>query len=297
MSNLITRAISGAVFVFLVIGSIIYSHYAATIVFSGFALLGIIEFYKLFKNHESISIDWRIGTAFFIAVYGILILSIYEFPPSTLYTALVFPLLFIMVLIELWRKKKNPILNASTLFFGAFYVGLPFYMITSFNFFETKPIYYGWPMNIGTDESMLEVSKFPSIAVMFILVWTNDTFAYLTGRLVGKTKLFERISPNKTWEGTIGGVLFTILVGLLFARYVDTYYDATFWIVSAIVIAPCAILGDLFQSMMKRSLNIKDSGNIMPGHGGILDRFDAMLFSAPFFIGWISIYTYFWQNL
>lgn len=126
---------------------------------------------------------------------------------------------------------------------------------------------------------------------MFLLIWTNDTFAYLTGRFIGKTKLFERISPKKTWEGTIGGVVFTIGVGYLIGLW-SSDYTSTFWMVSAVLIAPCAIFGDLLESLFKRSLNIKDSGNILPGHGGILDRFDATLFAVPFFYSWVMFYNF-----
>jgi phosphatidate cytidylyltransferase len=111
-------------------------------------------------------------------------------------------------------------------------------------------------------------------------------------KLWGKTKLFERISPKKTWEGTIGGLLMTILAGYIIGTFVNT--DRTlFWVVSAVIIAPCAVYGDLLESLFKRSLEIKDSGNILPGHGGILDRFDAALFAIPFFYCWTMIYAYF----
>ncbi len=118
----------------------------------------------------------------------------------------------------------------------------------------------------------------------------NDTFAYLSGRIAGKTKLIERISPNKTWEGTIGGIIFTILAGIAVGYLFDSEH-ILFWIVSAIIIAPCAILGDLIESLFKRNLDVKDTGNIMPGHGGILDRFDATFLVVPFFLAWAFIYS------
>ena len=125
---------------------------------------------------------------------------------------------------------------------------------------------------------------------MFLLIWTNDTFAYLSGRFFGKTKLFERISPKKTWEGTIGGIIFTIIVGISIS-YWTIEYNMFFWVFAALLIAPCSIFGDLLESLFKRSLNIKDSGNILPGHGGILDRFDAAIFAIPFFYTLVIIYS------
>jgi phosphatidate cytidylyltransferase len=126
---------------------------------------------------------------------------------------------------------------------------------------------------------------------MFLLIWTNDTFAYFSGRAFGKRKLFERISPKKTWEGTIGGILFTLLLGFIIGAYINKG-EVLFWMVSALIIAPGAIFGDLLESLFKRSLNIKDSGKILPGHGGVLDRFDAALFTIPFFYCWSIIYLY-----
>jgi phosphatidate cytidylyltransferase len=135
-------------------------------------------------------------------------------------------------------------------------------------------------------------SDLPNVVGMYILIWTNDTFAYLTGRMFGKTKLFERISPKKTWEGTIGGVFVTLIFGFIIGAFINKG-EELFWIISAMIIAPCAIYGDLLESLFKRSLNIKDSGTILPGHGGILDRFDAALFAIPFFYCWAMIYAYF----
>jgi phosphatidate cytidylyltransferase len=123
---------------------------------------------------------------------------------------------------------------------------------------------------------------------MFILIWTNDTFAYLTGRFLGKTKLFERISPKKTWEGTLGGIVFSLVASVLLAHYMED--DLVFWMISAVLISLGAIFGDLFESMLKRNAGIKDSGNIIPGHGGVLDRFDAALFGAPIFYLWMQLY-------
>ena len=133
-------------------------------------------------------------------------------------------------------------------------------------------------------------SNFNIVIGLFLLIWTNDTFAYLTGWIFGRTKLFERISPKKTWEGTIGGFLFTILIGYLIGSLFQpgTSY---FWIIAAIIIAPCAIFGDLLESLFKRSRDLKDTGNILPGHGGVLDRFDAAFYAIPFFYAWVIVFN------
>ena len=105
--------------------------------------------------------------------------------------------------------------------------------------------------------------------------------------------MFERISPKKTWEGTIGGILFTAIAAIILSQFSDARYNLLFWVISALIIAPCAIFGDLFESLIKRSLNVKDSGTILPGHGGLLDRFDAALFTVPYFFTWMIIYSQF----
>ena len=135
-------------------------------------------------------------------------------------------------------------------------------------------------LNVYSFEHVLEVETliWPPLSI-FILIWCNDTFAYLTGRLLGKHKLFERISPKKTWEGFIGGLLFAVLAGVLLAYFLEWSYIKM--ITYGIVVGAIGTAGDLVESMLKRNVGVKDSGNILPGHGGILDRFDAVLFVVP----------------
>lgn len=270
MSNLLTRALTGAVFVTIVIGSILWNPYAMILVFALFMLLGLNEYFQLFKKHEQVKVKGKIGLFIGSFIFSVLVgISLEWLPIASL--ALVFPLFFTLVLTELWRKKKHPLINISVLVFGVIYVTVPFYL--------------------AIDLNLRDEAKLPAVVGMFILIWANDTFAYLSGRAFGKRKLFERISPKKTWEGTFGGVLATILTGYLIGAFIND--DTFFWLISALIIAPCAIYGDLLESLFKRSLDIKDSGKLLPGHGGILDRFDAVLFAIPFFYCWTIIYTYF----
>jgi len=135
-----------------------------------------------------------------------------------------------------------------------------------------------------------------SILSVFILIWVNDTFAYLIGKSFGKHKLLERISPKKTIEGFLGGAAFTLvtsyLLTYLYTENNTTTINSTFWIVQALIIIIFATLGDLVESKFKRSANVKDSGNIMPGHGGILDRLDSVIFVAPFVFLFYQIISY-----
>ncbi len=281
MNNLVVRSITGALFVAVILGSILLDDRYATGVFAAFMILGLIEFNKLFSSQRTIEIDWRIGTSVGVVIFAIAVITLYGRLPVACYTLIV-PVILIMMLTELWRQKKNPILNSTIQIAGIFYIVLPFFLITEMNYHDHN----------YNDFKPVDGFFMPKVGGMFLLIWANDTFAYLTGRMIGKTKLFERISPKKTWEGTIGGIVMTISVGFLIGTFLNTNESLWFWIGAALIIAPCAILGDLYESLFKRSLKIKDSGSILPGHGGILDRFDAVFFSVPFFMAWTSIYPY-----
>lgn len=271
MNNILVRSLSGAVFVALVLIPMFYFIDLAIAILSVFMVIGLIEFYRLFDKNDQVDVDWRISSAFGILIYGILISILMGILPYVV-LILIVPIIFTSLIIELWRKKKNPLLNLGIQSLGYLYVVLPFFL-----------------MSLILHE---EVNAFPYLVGMFILIWTNDTFAFLSGKFIGKTKLIERISPNKTWEGTLGGIAMTILGGFLIGSIIDSG-NLWFWAVSALFIAPCSGLGDLLESLFKRNAGVKDSGSIMPGHGGILDRFDAALFTVPFFMAWITIYNFF----
>ena len=146
-------------------------------------------------------------------------------------------------------------------------------------------LYIVLPFVLAFQIHVNDIGEFPMVLGVFILVWTNDTFAYLSGNLIGKHKLYEKVSPNKTWEGFSGGLLAAAVMGYLLNSYVYTgnQFESDFWLIAALLLAPAAVIGDLFESWLKRRMHVKDTGNIMPGHGGILDRFDAMLFAIPVF--------------
>ena len=127
---------------------------------------------------------------------------------------------------------------------------------------------------------------------MFIMIWCNDTFAYLVGKSFGKHKLLERVSPKKTIEGFIGGIVFTIIASIIISQFY-TFFNVTLWIISALIISIFGTLGDLVESKFKREAGVKDSGNIMPGHGGILDRLDSVIFVIPFLYIFYLIYFYY----
>jgi phosphatidate cytidylyltransferase len=269
MSNLITRAITGFFFALIVLGSILTGDTVQAFVFGVFLLLGLWEYARLFQNTEYKQIP-LLTTVIGIYIYGIMILLNLGIIKAPAFYYSVYPLIFIYFLVELWRKQKQPIASIGVFVFGIIYLVIPFSLLNK----------------LMTQDK----NEFPVIIGMILLIWSNDTFAYLIGRKLGKTTLFERISPKKTWEGTIGGICFTLLTGLLIYYFSETF-SPIFWFVAACIVAPAAIYGDLLESLFKRSLNIKDSGKILPGHGGILDRFDAVLFTVPFFYLWYLIFN------
>lgn len=188
----------------------------------------------------------------------------YGFPDGYLYF---FITTFILSTCELFRKKTHAFQNIAFGIYALFYITLPFTLLIYLPYISTG----GWQP---------EIIFFP-----FLLIWFNDTFAYLFGSQLGKHKLFPRISPKKSWEGAIGGGLTTIAAGFVIAPYIHGLDMVNTTIISCIVVI-FGILGDLIESMFKRSIEIKDSGHIMPGHGGVLDRLDSIIFTIP------AIYVY-----
>ena len=274
MNNFLTRAITGAVFVVIMVGGIIWNFWSCVLLFSLISLFGLWEFYTLVKE----KINWVEKTTGILL--GIILLAVscgkYFFRvPDILfsYAFLIIILVFPSFLIIKLFKRMELFGIFSFVVFGIFYVILPFcFLILSYSSLSY------WEVNNN--------SKI--ILGYFFLIWSNDTFAYLVGRAIGKTKLFERISPKKTWEGTIGGIVCTQGIAYILSIYF-TELAPVHWHIVALIVSVFGTLGDLVESMFKRSLGVKDSGNILPGHGGILDRFDGVLLSSPFVVTYLML--------
>ncbi len=270
---MLTRAITGFLFILTIMAGVYFNAIIALSLFSLIVLLGVDEFYTLVKKSKTIQPIkfWGILTGLVsIIILGLIVLNIVALK-------LVFiPVLmtFFIFLIELYRKKENPFINVAYTILSMVYIVIPFAMLFHLGYYSGN--------------SFTDKYSFHIILGFFLMLWTNDTGAYLAGRFLGKHKLFERISPKKTWEGSIGGGLLTIGVAYVLSIYF-TNLNSTNWIVLAIIVAVFGGLGDLVESMLKRSLNIKDSGNILPGHGGILDRFDGLLLSVPFIYSYLYL--------
>ena len=169
---------------------------------------------------------------------------------------------------ELFRASPKALQNLSTIFFSFFYIGIPYALLVAIAWWT------------GEYQPLLVIG-------LLLMVWLNDTGAYFSGKFLGKHKLAPKISPKKTWEGLVGGVIAAIITSQILAIYIPDYTPSQWFVMG--LISSLGILGDLVESMFKRGADIKDSGNIMPGHGGILDRFDAFAFVVPI----VFIYFYF----
>ncbi len=264
--TLIQRALVGAVFVFLVIGSVFWHPLALAALLFVVTAIGLQEFYGLFVKAGLIRKNYN-GLILGLITYSLISALAFQWIDSKVLFVLL-PFSFLFFIIELYKKEEHAFLQIAIQFLGVLYVAVPFGL---YHFVHQYPV--------GSGQNFQPWI----LSGVFFLIWSNDTFAYLFGSAFGKHRLFERISPNKSWEGTIGGGLSTFGVAWIIGSYSQTL-DLTNWLILAAIVIPTAIYGDLVESMLKRNLNIKDSGTIMPGHGGILDRFDAANFALPFVV-------------
>lgn len=256
-----TRAITAFFFTIVMLGSIFLGENAFTGFYLILSIVALLEFYKLVKM-GGIRPHRNIG----VLVAGILFLitAAYHFLQfETKYLLLVVPLIFSVFISELYKKSKIPFANISYTFVGFIYVTIPFCFFYSLGFLADVANYnYHLPL------------------AFLLMLWANDTGAYLFGVRFGKRRLFERHSPKKSWEGFFGGMLTSLVVSFGIFKLFPEMNAAT-WAGMAILISCFGTLGDLVESMLKRSLDAKDSGSFLPGHGGFLDRFDGLLIAAP----------------
>lgn len=278
MSNFWTRVITGAVFVAVMIGCIWWNYWSMAGLFFVITVLGLWEFYSLVKHkgihpQKILGVLLGISVLTFFVTFNTLSDGLAENYVFCSGIAAIF-LVSLIIISELFRNYENPFSNIAFSLLGVLYITIPFAVLTipsMKNFLLSEDRY---------------VPHY--ILGYFFLLWSNDTFAYLVGRAIGRTKLFERISPKKTWEGTIGGVICTQGIAYIISIYF-TEPAPVHWHVVGLIVSVFGTLGDLVESMFKRSLGVKDSGNILPGHGGILDRFDGVLLSSPFVAVYLMI--------
>ena len=271
MNNILVRSLSGGVYVALLILAVLFYNQLAFIVFGIILGIGLFEYQKL-----AAELGYVLHPKMYIGL-GLLAYFLFGYAAMNYGSILLWgtlPLLFLGIMIQaLFSEEKNSLLSALIGISGYIWILLPLVLIHFLYSANQKG----------------EILDYWPVLGMMILTWTSDTFAYLTGRFIGKTKLFERISPKKTWEGVAGGVVFSLVASYIIFL-VDDNREWYFWIVLGLIVPLFGVLGDLFESLIKRTAGVKDSGDLIPGHGGILDRIDAMLFTIPATFSWIFIY-------
>lgn len=263
-----TRAITGFFFVIVMLASVLLGQYVFSVFYLLVSILCLHEFYKLIAQ-SGVRPNMQAGMLNGVLVFVFVALQYY----STEFRFLLVLLTFSMSLIfiqELYKPSPAPFTNIAFTFLGIIFTVVPF------SFFHALAFVNGH-------------FNFHFPLAFLLMLWTNDTGAYLSGRFFGRTKLFERHSPKKTWEGFIGGALLTICTATLLSHYfLDVHWRQ--WASMAVYISLVGTFGDLVESMFKRSINIKDSGGILPGHGGLLDRFDGLLLSAPLVFAFLYLF-------
>lgn len=267
MKNMFTRLISGIIFIAIIISSILVSPYSFVAVFSVITALALREFHKLTNNNSDINVNIPAAMVGGVLLFVCSYLHSINFTSLPVYNVYGF-YIAILLIAELFRKKQNPVQNWAYLILGQVMIALPFAILNH----------------------ILYINHYQPIILLavFISIWVNDTGAYCTGMLLGKHKLFERISPKKTWEGFVGGAAFALLSGYFFSIYIKELTLLQWFIYSEIIVI-FGTLGDLSESLLKRTIGVKDSGNLIPGHGGILDRFDSLMLAAPIVYIFLSI--------
>ncbi len=264
MKNFLLRTLTGAIYVALITSGILINSYTFLALFSLVIILCLHEFYRLIGTVKKVPVD-----PYFNSLGGLLL-----FVSTYLYTTgiagravfVLYPVYLVVVLVsELYRKKEDPLQNLAYTFLGQLYIAFPLSLLNLLAF---------------QSDSSGEIQYYPMLLLaLFVFIWVNDSGAYLVGMTIGKHRLFERISPKKSWEGFFGGLVLTALSSLVFYHFEPEipYYH---WIGIAVMVVVFGTWGDLVESLMKRTLNVKDSGNALPGHGGFLDRFDSLLLAV-----------------
>ncbi|MBP5704537.1 MAG: phosphatidate cytidylyltransferase [Paludibacteraceae bacterium] len=278
MKNLVIRALTGAVLLGMMITAILMPPYLFGVVFFALMMLCLYEFYGLcYKVKQAKPISrWAMvgGGMLFLSVF---LAELYQAP-------YIIPLLYVpfftgTFVVELFRNNGSPILNVAMSLLGHIYVALPFSCLCMIESL-------GASGDVSADGGNWQGGAF--VLAFFIAIWVSDTGAYLVGRAIGRHKLYERVSPKKSWEGFWGGFVLATTAGYFFGKYFPNLpeinghqlYDWQ-WAVFFALISVLGTLGDLVESLFKRYFKVKDSSNMLPGHGGFLDRFDSAIISAP----------------
>jgi len=274
-NNLTQRLITGILGSAAIVAGVSLGQWTYFLVFLIICLFTLLEFYKLL-GLDGLAPQKAYGTLCGILLFVLSFLIEGKIPVGgsavpTEYYILIFPLISGIYMIKLYKKfERKPFTNIAFSFLGIFYVAVPFALLNAVVYENGK---YNYEIILGT----------------LLILWASDTGAYFAGTLFGKRKLFERISPKKSWEGFVGGAVLALIFVFGLSMYLHSLTTQQ-WVIVGVIIIIGGTFGDLIESLLKRSIEIKDSGDSLPGHGGFLDRFDGLLISAPFIAAYLEIF-------
>jgi len=281
--TLTTRTITAVFFSAILLFCIVFNFVTFSVLFLTVSIWGLHEFYKLSEKLGSKPyrlVGYLAGfCAFTYSVISNSNLAVFISLEYIVACILVF--VFFVFIIGLFDDSKTTILNVTFTLTGLIYTVIPFMVLVQIACMDKS--YTSTAQNF---RDIIAPYNSHYMLGIILLIWSSDVFAYLVGSLIGKNKLYERISPGKTWEGSIGAAILTVGCSLIIAR-VFPELATKHWIVISIIVSVFGTIGDLVESMFKRQAGVKDSGSIMPGHGGILDRFDSLLFVSPFIYAYL----------
>jgi phosphatidate cytidylyltransferase len=271
MNNLVLRIVTGLIGAGVILGSIFLNEWAFVIVFM---LIGIATHFEYMRTIAHVSDKKPLSEIIYAVIVGIIFMliqnnSFFDSIYIQFLGGLNIILLIGFIIAEVFYNREQPFHHIGLNVLGIFYIPVAF------------GSYISYSLEFTTINTWFAVG-------MLFMVWFNDSFAYFAGRLFGKTKLFERISPKKTWEGFWGGMIMTIACGAILSVVFDEL-NIFQWMIWAVIVSLSATLGDLAESLLKRSIHIKDTGSILPGHGGFLDRFDGFVIAVPFSIAYLWV--------
>jgi len=264
MSNFSKRIIFGLIYVALVMFSSLFGSVLFYTLFFIFLLFSLYEFLKMIELKSLYPYILAITSYTLAIISNNNIIHLEDNLSQKIIVGGVTFIIYFTLISALISSRKNAIQYLGRIFLSVVYIIIPFSLLIKLPYLNFESRY---------DSSV--------ILGIFILVWSNDVFAFLIGKNFGKHKLIERVSPNKTVEGFLGGFIFTFIAGFFISKYCQGIQPIQ-WFAIAIIVSVFGVLGDLIESMFKRQANLKDSSNFIPGHGGFLDRLDSIIFATPF---------------
>lgn len=269
LNNLKQRILAGVLGALIIVGSTLLGEWSYAVVFALICIFSQLEFYKLVGLDGMLPLK-SFGTFVGFMIFSLTFLVEHEMVPARSYF-LILPFWSMIFLIKLYKKtEKKPFNNIAITFLCIIYVAVPFALLNVLVFYGGS---YSYQIIVGC----------------LLILWASDTGAYFAGVQFGKRKLFERVSPKKSWEGSLGGAVLAFAMGFVISRYFVIIENWQWAVITGIIVV-AGTYGDLVESLFKRSIAIKDSGSSIPGHGGFLDRFDGLLISTPFITAFLKIF-------